>query len=93
MTVITPTLIDVSDAWPDAGLPCQDDPLDLFFSDKPAELEEAKALCRACPFRPECLEGALAREEPWGVWGGEIFQAGQVIAFKRPRGRPRKNAA
>ncbi|MBR7560709.1 WhiB family transcriptional regulator, partial [Mycobacterium tuberculosis] len=30
---------------------------------------------------------------PWGVWGGEIFERGAVIARKRPRGRPRKNAA
>ena len=22
------------------------------------------------------LQGALARREPWGVWGGELFDAG-----------------
>ena len=38
------------------------------------------------------LAGAVERREPWGVWGGELFQAGVVIARKRPRGRPRKNA-
>ena len=37
-----------------------------------------------------CLAGALDRAEPWGVWGGEIFDRGVVIARKRPRGRPRK---
>jgi len=26
------------------------------------------------------------------VWGGEILDRGTVIARKRPRGRPRKNA-
>ncbi|OZB46955.1 MAG: transcription factor WhiB, partial [Cellulomonas sp. 14-74-6] len=30
--------------------------------------------------------------EPWGVWGGEVFVAGQVVAVKRGRGRPRKEA-
>ena len=40
-----------------------------------------------------CLEGALERREPWGVWGGEIFDAGHVIARKRARGRPRKDIA
>jgi WhiB family redox-sensing transcriptional regulator len=38
----------------------------------------------------ECLAGALARREPWGVWGGQIFERGTVVARKRPRGRPRK---
>jgi WhiB family redox-sensing transcriptional regulator len=41
--------------------------------------------------RDLCLDGALARQEPWGVWGGELFLKGTVIPFKRPRGRPRKN--
>ncbi|CAM5326708.1 WhiB family transcriptional regulator [Streptomyces tanashiensis] len=31
------------------------------------------------------------RREPWGVWGGELFVQGVVVARKRPRGRPRKN--
>lgn len=77
-----------------ALLPCQDrSAADLFFSELPADLEHAKTLCAGCPLRAECLDGALARQEPWGVWGGEILQAGAVIARKRPRGRPRKDAA
>lgn len=63
---------------------------DLWFADTPADLERAKLLCLDCPVRSECLAGALARQEPWGVWGGEIFERGAVIARKRPRGRPRK---
>ena len=54
------------------------------------ELEQAKALCAECPVRAACLAGALDRAEPWGVWGGEIFDHGVVIARKRPRGRPPK---
>jgi WhiB family redox-sensing transcriptional regulator len=27
------------------------------------------------------------------VWGGEIFERGVIVARKRPRGRPRKDAA
>ena len=72
-------------------VPCKNDP-DLWFAESPAMLECAKALCRRCPVREACLEGALTRGEPWGVWGGEILQDGVVIARKRPRGRPRKNA-
>lgn len=30
----------------------------------------AKALCRACPVRPECAAQSLAAREPYGVWGG-----------------------
>jgi WhiB family redox-sensing transcriptional regulator len=72
-------------------LPCRTDP-DLWFADTPAGLEEAKVRCTACPVRDACLAGALRRGEPWGVWGGEIFERGVVIPRKRPRGRPRKVA-
>ncbi|APA96259.1 putative transcriptional regulator WhiB7 [Nocardia seriolae] len=65
---------------------------DLWFAEAPAQLEEAKALCASCPIRQGCLSAALDRAEPWGVWGGEIFDQGVVIARKRPRGRPRKVA-
>lgn len=63
----------------------------LFFSDDPGEVEQAKSLCASCPRRRPCLAGAIARREPWGVWGGELFQAGAVVQHKRPRGRPRKH--
>src|SRR6187551_537286 len=72
-------------------VPCRRFDPDLWFADSPAELELAKSLCGDCPVRVECLAGALDRAEPWGVWGGEIFERGAVIARKRPRGRPRKS--
>ncbi len=73
-------------------LPCHRGNPDLWFAESPADLERAKQLCAPCPIREACLTGALERGEPWGVWGGEIFDRGTVIARKRPRGRPRKNA-
>jgi WhiB family redox-sensing transcriptional regulator len=73
------------------GLPCQVLDADLWFAETPVELDEAKAHCLDCPVRAGCLAGALDRREPWGVWGGEIFEQGSVIARKRPRGRPRKS--
>ena len=76
-----------------SDLPCQVEDGDLWFADTPAELEAAKAQCGPCPLRLTCLAGALERREPWGVWGGEILERGTVIARKRPRGRPRKEAA
>ena len=74
-------------------LPCRQYDPDLWFADRPADLEVAKALCGGCPLRAECLAGAVEREEPWGVWGGEIFERGAIVARKRPRGRPRKEDA
>lgn len=67
--------------------PCGENP-QLWFSDLPAELEAAKASCRACPLREPCLAGAVDRREPCGVWGGEILENGRVITHKRARGRP-----
>ncbi|SED70806.1 WhiB family transcriptional regulator [Ruania alba] len=76
----------------DQPLPCQDTTTqDLWFAERTDEIERAKALCTECPLRAECLAGALERREPWGVWGGEVFVDGQVVARKRGRGRPRKN--
>ncbi|HVW40831.1 MAG TPA: WhiB family transcriptional regulator [Amycolatopsis sp.] len=78
-------------ASPDEDLPCRSGDADLWFAEAPAELERAKSFCADCPVREACLAGALARREPWGVWGGEIFERGAVVARKRPRGRPRKH--
>ncbi|HIV59058.1 MAG TPA: WhiB family transcriptional regulator [Candidatus Stackebrandtia faecavium] len=74
-------------------LACREYDADLWFADTPTELEFAKSLCGDCPVKTECLAGAMDRQEPWGVWGGEIFESGTVVARKRPRGRPRKDAA
>jgi WhiB family redox-sensing transcriptional regulator len=65
----------------------------LFFSDEIADIDIAKAICATCALAAPCLAGALARREPAGVWGGQLFADGQVIAFKRKRGRPPKVAA
>lgn len=75
------------------GLPCRTADPELFFAQDPEGIERAKQVCRPCPVRVECLAGALGRLEPWGVWGGELFLSGVVIARKRGRGRPRKDAA
>lgn len=74
-------------------LPCHVGDPDLWFADTPAGLEVAKTLCVSCPIRRQCLAAALQRAEPWGVWGGEIFDQGSIVSHKRPRGRPRKDAA
>jgi len=80
-------------SWQDAA--CRDGSgslTDLFFSDEMADIELAKAICSTCALVRPCLQGALERREPAGVWGGQLFAEGQVIAFKRKRGRPPKGA-
>lgn len=32
--------------------------------------DEPRAICRACPVSKECLDEAIERREPWGMWGG-----------------------
>jgi WhiB family redox-sensing transcriptional regulator len=60
----------------------------LFFSEDLYDIARAKAICRKCAVRDLCLSGALERQEPWGVWGGELVSSGRVVTSKRPRGRP-----
>jgi WhiB family redox-sensing transcriptional regulator len=84
-----PLLDPYSPLCPD-DVPCRVQDPDLWFAETPADLELAKSYCLDCPARLACLAGALERREPWGVWGGEIFERGRIIARKRPRGRPRK---
>ncbi len=64
----------------------------LFFSEEIEDIARAKAICARCPLAGPCLRGALERHEPWGVWGGQLFADGRVLAFKRKRGRPPKAA-
>jgi WhiB family transcriptional regulator, redox-sensing transcriptional regulator len=81
-----------ADEWADAN--CHDDTgslTELFFSDQIPDIVAAKAICAACPLIVSCFEGALERREPWGVWGGQLFLNGKVLAQKRRRGRPPKN--
>ena len=60
----------------------------MYFSEEELAVAEAKSLCGGCPVRAQCLEGALSRKEPAGVWGGELFEDGRIISRKRKAGRP-----
>lgn len=63
----------------------------LFFSDRVPDIGRAKEICASCPLIEACLDAAIARREPWGVWGGQLFADGVILAQKRGRGRPRKH--
>ena len=60
----------------------------MYFSEDDLAITEAESPCGGCPVRAQCLEGALSRKEPAGVWGGELFEDGLVISRKRKVGRP-----
>lgn len=62
----------------------------VFFSEELQDIATAKAICTTCPVMLDCLEGAIERHEPWGVWGGQMFLNGKILATKRRRGRPPK---
>ncbi len=88
----TDLLPAADDGWDDAS--CRDGTgslTELFFSDEIPEIIQAKKICGTCPLAGPCLQGALERREPWGVWGGELLLNGRVLAQKRKRGRPPKN--
>ncbi len=81
-----------TDTWTDQAL-CRNTPdASLFFSEELIEIAAAKRICGECPVMAQCLEGALDRAEPCGVWGGQLFLNGQVVTQKRRRGRPPKVA-
>jgi WhiB family transcriptional regulator, redox-sensing transcriptional regulator len=60
----------------------------IFFSDDLGDIARARDICSACPVMVPCLEGAVARHEPWGVWGGQLFSGGRILVGKRRPGRP-----
>lgn len=68
--------------WVDQGL-CSTHPNpELWFPERGAATEPAKAICRACPVQTDCLTYAITNGEKHGIWGGKS---------ERERRRYRKN--
>lgn len=74
-------------------IPCRNEDPELWFAEHTPLIDQAKELCQQCPLMSECLQSALDRQEPWGVWGGQSLVDGRIVARKRGRGRPRKDEA
>lgn len=62
----------------DGRLPCHADPESWFSTDGDIAAYAAEK-CGRCPIQRSCLEGALQRREPLGVWGGVFFKQGHPI--------------
>jgi WhiB family redox-sensing transcriptional regulator len=69
--------------WRDRALCAQVDP-ELFFPDKGESPRPAKRVCASCEVRVECLQDALDRREPFGIWGGLSERERRVLA-RQPR--------
>ncbi|MFF4975589.1 WhiB family transcriptional regulator [Streptomyces sp. NPDC001083] len=83
------------DNWRESAACRSVDP-DLFFpigSTGPAlpQVEEAKAVCRRCPVRDECLCWALDTGQTIGVWGGTSENERRALR-RRTVGRAARDA-
>src|SRR5262249_28660337 len=75
---------------------CLDEDPELFFpigNTGPAilQIEEAKAVCRRCEVREQCLQWALEAGQDHGVWGG--LSEDERRALKRRTARARVRTA
>src|SRR4051794_20510989 len=75
---------------------CLDEDPELFFpigNTGPAilQIEEAKAVCRRCEVREQCLQWALEAGQDHGGWGG--LSGGERRAPKRRNARTRVRTA
>jgi WhiB family redox-sensing transcriptional regulator len=60
---------------------------DLFFPDRGDSTREAKAVCRGCPVRQECLDYALTTQQKFGVWGGASERERRGMRASRRQGQ------
>ena len=91
--------------WADQGA-CRRVPTEVFFPGRGASTGAAKAVCRTCAVRAECLDYALGLAGLKGVWGGlaeaerKRLRARRAVTPARPApaqegeapGRPRRSA-
>lgn len=70
---------------------------EVFFPPVGGTGNRAKAICARCPVREECLEHALTKPEPFGIWGGtsenERRRMRRARGLTGPPGRPQKETA
>lgn len=63
----TPKVAHRSDVWR-AKAACLGADTELFFPKRGEPADEARAICRRCPVRVDCLDAHLDERE--GIWGG-----------------------
>lgn len=58
------------EAWRDLALCATSRDPDRWYSEARSVVQEAQAICAACPVRAACAEYGVENMESWGVWGG-----------------------
>lgn len=71
-------------SWQDFAL-CATVGGDAWFPEKGKGAKAAKAVCRQCFVRAECLEYALDHDERWGIWGAKSERERRDITRQRRR--------
>lgn len=67
--------------------PCASIGGDSWFPEPGDNALDVKLICESCPYKKPCLEGALARGERHGIWGGVAMR--QHLR-NTPNPRPRR---
>lgn len=70
--------------WMDAALCTQTDP-EIFMPPVGGSPRPAKRICARCPVTDECLQYALDRREPNGVWGGKTAEERRALNRRADR--------
>lgn len=84
-------LADVAEmAWADEAVCAQTDP-EAFFPEKGGSSRQAKAICRRCEVRRECLSYALEHDIRFGIWGATSERERRTM--RRTRSQQRSAAA
>lgn len=69
--------------WESQGA-CKGQDPKLFFPDRGVSSSVAKAICKECPVKQECLDFALTHNIDFGIWGGtSARQRGKMRGTRR----------
>lgn len=70
--------------WRSEGL-CLSADADVFYPERGVGPARAKVICERCPVQAKCLNDALARREPHGIWGAATASERRAILARRRR--------
>jgi WhiB family redox-sensing transcriptional regulator len=81
---LTDLIFEAAHAWRVLAA-CRGLDPELFFIERGESTTTAKAICRGCAVREECLEVAVVRPEKFGIWGGMSERERRKIRVARKR--------